>query len=444
MANIVIQDCDVLNITGGKVNLAKNQTIAISGNRIASLTPAYALSLDMLVNDPQKQVLDGKGLLAVPGFINAHVHTPSALLRGLAEDLEFEDKQKTLQSYQACLTAEDVYWGSMLGLAEMIENGITCIADQSIMGEEVAKAVSGAGIRALLACSISERESSSFEDAVSFVQKWNHGAGGRITTWFGPDSLVSCPPALLTSIAQKAKELKTGIHIHVAESSAAAKYCRDVYGQGSIEILKSSGVLELPTLLAHGTYLSKDELRTLSETPCGIIHCPKTDLKLAYGIRDLDDFLSAGLTVGLGAGSAICNHNLDMLENLRLMVMLQKHQAGDSQKMPVDKALNILWHGSARAIQKANELGEIAPGKTADIVLFRQDTLHSLLYNDPAANLVYAMNGADADTVICDGKILMQKRQLLTIDKAHCKRQAQGCIQRIHKRLVERSLAYSN
>jgi 5-methylthioadenosine/S-adenosylhomocysteine deaminase len=438
MTDLLIRNCDILSHPQNRTGLLTNQDIAISGNRISAIE-----STGHIQSEDAQRVIEARGLLAIPGLINTHAHVPMVLFRGLVEDVPitawFNDYIWPLESN---LTAEDVYWGALLGLAEMIEAGVTHVADHYFYMDQVAQAVERAGMRANLAWAVFGHEGVEVLDQTcQFIERWQGTAGGRITTWLGPHAPYSTGPEFLRLSAERAQEMKVGIHTHVSETAQQVELSLNEHGITPVQMLAETGVLEVPTILAHCLYPSEEDFKLLAGSPCGIAHAPKTYLKLGMGTAHLKKFKEAGIPVGLATDGAVSSNTLDIIEQLRLMVLAQKDAASDSTVMPVAEALDITFHGSAQVMDSARDLGDIQVGKLAEIALLRQDGMHTFPRYDPGVGLVYASRAADVHTVICDGKLLMLDGELLTIDKAMVKREVSKRLNRLGERVPGRRIA---
>lgn len=431
MTSLLVHDCDILRIEDGKTQVDFHRNILIKDNRIERVLPADEMAFDF-----QGEVIEGSGLLAIPGLINTHAHVPMVLFRGLAEDVPIEAWfNDYIWPLESNLMAEDVYWGAMLGIAEMIEGGITCFADHYFYMDEVAKAVGESGIRANLAWGFFEHEGVEKLDIVcDFVRRWQGGANGRITTWLGPHAPYTCGPEFLKLCAARAKELNVGIHIHVSETAQQVELSLKQYQKTPVALLADSGVLEVPCIFGHCLYPQSQDVELLRSCQVGVAHAPKTYLKLAMGNVNLEKFLQAGIPVGLATDGVVSSNTLDIFEQMRLMALAQKDLSRDSTQFPLGKVLGIAFAGSARVLRMDKEFGEISPGRLADIVLVKQDGVHCFPRYDPAATLVYSNRASDVVTVICDGRVLMRDHRLLTIDKALVKKEVAQRLERLSRR----------
>lgn len=438
MIDLIVHNCDILLLEEGRVRIATEQDILVQGNKIEAVKPSDSKCLNEAA-----RVIHAGSMLAIPGLINTHAHVPMVLFRGLAEDVTisswFNDYIWPLESN---LTAEDVYWGALLGLAEMIEAGVTCVADHYFFMDEVGRAVEKAGVRANLTWAVFGHEGQSkLDQTCEFIQRWKSSAGGRVTAWLGPHAPYTTGPDFLRLSAERAKQLGVGIHTHVSETAEQVELSLREHGVTPVRMLADTGVLGVPAILAHCLYPTQDDLKILADVPAGIAHSPKTYMKLGMGIPSLSSYREVGIPIGLATDGAVSSNTLDILEQLRLLVLTQKDLTRDSTQMPVAEALEIAFHGGAQVMHMADQLGDIQAGKLADIVLLRQDGMHIYPRFDPAANLIYSSRISDVHTVICDGKILLSDGILETIDKTEVKQELSKRLERLAQRTPGKRIA---
>jgi len=436
--DILIRSCDLLRLEDGRTQIDTRVDIAIQDNIIAAVHPGGQIQpLD------ETQIIAADGLLAIPGLINTHAHIPMVLFRGLVEDVTieawFNDHIWPLESN---LTPEDVYWGALLGMAEMIEAGVTCVADHYFFMDQVAQAVTESGMRANLVWAVFGHEGQEkLDQTCDFIQRWQGGADGRITTWLGPHAPYTTGPDFLRLCATRAQDAGVGIHTHVSETEEQVEQSMEQYNITPVQMLAETGVLDVPTILAHCKHPTDADIEILSKSQTGIAHAPKTYLKLGGETAPVMKFRSAGIAVGLATDGAVSSNTLDILEQMRLMALTQKNVAHDSTVMTVPEALEIAFEGGAQVMQMGASLGSITPGKMADIALLRQDGVHTFPRFDPAANLLYSSRSADVHTVICDGRVLLRDGQLLTIDKAQVMREVATRLERLNQRVPGQRIA---
>jgi 5-methylthioadenosine/S-adenosylhomocysteine deaminase len=413
MSSLRIRGADVLRCEADTCIVLRAQDIDVVGNRIVSVAPTASTAEPADCN-----LIDGAGQLAIPGLINTHAHVPMGIFRGLAEDVEIEAWfNEYMWPLEANLTAEDVFWGMQLGLAEMIASGVTAVADHYFHMDRAAAAVEGAGTRAALGWAVfGSQGRDGVRRTAWFAEEFSGAADGRITTWLAPHAPYTCDDAFLEAVAAEAERLDLGIHIHAAETAGQAEASLASRGRTPIEVLAGCGVLDRPTILAHCCGITGADIELLAERRCGVAHAPKTYLKLAMGVAPVLALRTAGVAVGLATDGPVSNNTLDILESLRLMAMIAKHEAGDPRRMTVAEALTVATRDSARVYGLPDDIGHLEPGYLADIALLDQSGAHTQPPHDPAANLVYSSRASDVRTVICDGRVLMHDRELLTLD----------------------------
>ncbi len=426
MFDLLIKNCNVLRVDGSGISLEAAQDICIEENRIVHIVPGS--------DHKAVEVIDASNMLAIPGLINTHCHSPMVLFRGSTEDVRGESWfNDYVWLMEANLTAEDVYWGALLGIAEMIENGITYVADRYSFMDQVAMAVEESGIRANLVWTIFENQGlPGLEQSEEFIVNWQGRGNGRITTWVGPHAPYTVGPEYLRRCAQQAKKLDVGVHIHVSERREQVERSLKEYGVTPIKLLEDTGILDVPTLLGHCKYPTLEDLEILSRRNTGIAQAPKTYLRHpSYDFAAVLQFRELGIPVGLATDGAASNSTLDILEQMRLLALLVKNEQDDATAMPAEEVLDITLNGGAQVVQLAEQLGSLEPGKLADITLLRQNSTHLVPETNVAANLIYSVKSSDVDTVICDGKVLMQGRKLLTIDIDEVKEQVKSRVPRL-------------
>jgi 5-methylthioadenosine/S-adenosylhomocysteine deaminase len=320
----------------------------------------------------------------------------------------------------------------------MVEAGVTAVADHYFYMDEAARAVEKAGTRALLGWAMfGTNGMEQIGETGDFVKRWQAAANGRIRTMMAPHSNYLCDQEFLRACARKAQELDVGIHIHLAETKEQTKASFERYGVTPIEYAKQAGVFEVPTIIAHACGATPEDIETLSRIQTGIAHAPKTYFKLAMGLAPVTEFRQAGIPVGLATDVAVSNNTLDILESLRLMAMGQKHRAGTPEVLTIADALTIATKESARVYGQPDDLGELAAGKLADIILLDMRGTHHQPLHRPAASLVYNARAGDVQTVIVDGQVIMRDRELLTIDKTEIVHHVRQRMQRLAQRVPE-------
>lgn len=415
-ADVLIQNCMILPMN--TEGIIKEGIITIKNDKIT-----YVGKTAGTPKIKAKKTIDGRDRVALPGLINCHTHLPMTLFRGIAEDQPLQTwLEETIWPLEAKLRPADIYAGALLGCLEMIKTGTTTFADMYFHENNVAEAVEKAGIRAVLSQAIIEtgnekEDEKIFRDAVDFVQSYKKYANGRIIPHLGPHAVYTCSPRLLTKVRRKATELKVGIHIHLAESLEMAKQIKKQHGLTEVQILESIGFLNSDVLAAHCIHLNKREMKTLAKHRVKVSYNPVANMKLAQGTPKIRDLLRLGVTVGIGTDGPASNNNLDMFQTMKIGALLQKQHYQDPMVLTALKVLKMATIDGARALGLEQSVGSLETGKKADMILINLKKPHLTPTHNPYANVIYAANGSDVDTVIVNGKILMENRELKTLNE---------------------------
>ncbi len=444
MYDLIILNCHALTFTTkGKPQIQRNQDIIIDEGKILKIQDT-----DPLDTAQAHRVLEANEMLAIPGLINTHAHVPMVIFRGLAEDVSIERWfNEFMWPLESNLTEEDVYWGMLLGLVEMIEAGVTTVADHYFFMDRAAEAVKEAGTRAALGWAVfADRGYEALDETAAFAQRWHNKADGRITTWLAPHAPYTCDDDFLRAAVSHAKNLGVGIHIHAAEEMGQTEASLEKRGITPIKVLEETGILDLPTIIAHGCGILPEDIELLKPYAdhVGVAHCPKTYLKLGMGLTPIAGLQEAGVAVGLGTDGAVSNNTLDIFESLRLMAMLQKHAARNPEVMTIPQALDIATQGSAAVLGMSSQIGQLASGYLADIILLDTQEAHYQPLHSITASLVYHTRASDVQTVVVNGQIIMQNREILTLDKAHIIQEVNKSMKRLAQRVSGRQIQVYN
>jgi len=381
-----------------------------------------------------ERTLDGRGKVALPGLINCHTHVAMVLFRGIAEDKPFDEWWKeTIWPLEQKLKRSHIYNGTLLGCLEMIKSGTTCFADMYFYEDAVAEAVEKSGMRAVLAPGIIEAGNERLgekmlKEAIKIAREYHGRADGRIHIRLGPHTAYTCSPELLKKTREVASELKIGLHIHLAESRSMAEALRKNSGMSEVELLEKVDLLKPDVLAAHCIHLSKRDMQTMKRHDVKVAYNPIANMKLASGIPKIHDLLKFGLTVGIGTDGAACNNSFDMFESMKFAALLQKIFYMNPAVLPAEKVLRMATIEGARALGLEDIIGSLEIGKRADLILVDFEKPHLTPIHDFYANLVYSAHGSDVDTVIVNGRILMENLKVKTLNESEVMEKAQKTV----------------
>lgn len=393
--------------------------IGIENGRIlfCGLTPA---------NWSADETIDCREKLITPGLVNAHTHAAMTLFRSYADDMALMDwLQKKIWPAEANLTAEDVYWGSQLAIAEMLASGTTAFADMYFFMDQVAQACVETGMRASLSRGLiaidGPGQEERFAENEQLFKDFHGAADGRITVMLGPHAPYTCPPRCMEKVVAIAHRIGAEIHVHLSETKDEVEKCQRIYGKSPVALLDDLGVFDCGTLAAHCVWVSEQDIRILAEKKVRVVHNPSSNLKLASGAAPVSAMLEAGLTVALGTDGATSNNKLDMLEEIRLASFLQKLDRMDPTALPSRQVLQMAHQGGAAAIGQGDVLGRIEPGYKADLTIYNTTAPHWCPQHDLASILTYAAASADVSHTLVDGRVLYRNGEFTTIDIAKVK-----------------------
>lgn len=432
MVDILIENGFIITMDPDR-RIIKRGSLAIEGDRITAVGEKVEGQGDV--------VIDAKGKVVLPGLINAHTHLSMTLLRGLADDMPLMEWLETkIWPIEKNLRKGDCYYAALLGCLEMIKSGTTCFADQYFFMEDVARAVEESGIRGVLSYGIIEmddpqRRESELRTGEKFVREYHGKAGGRVLTMFGPHAAYTCSPECLLKTKELARKYGVGIHTHVAESRDEVDRMVKKYGKRPVEHLDAIGFLGPEVLAAHCVWLTGHEISIIRERGVKPVHNPVSNMKIACGIAPVPELLAAGIPVALGTDGAASNNSLDLLSEMKFAALLNKVGKLDPTVMPAPAVLEMATINGATALGLRDEIGSLEVGKKADVVLIDLKQPHFTPLHNVISHLVYNAVGSDVDTVIVDGKIIMQEREVLTLDEAKVLRDAQRTAEDLINRL---------
>ncbi|MCK4570612.1 amidohydrolase [Candidatus Bipolaricaulota bacterium] len=406
--------------------------LRFEGDHIASLSPSESA---VQAGDIE---LDGKGKLAISGFVNAHTHLAMVLFRGLADDVPLQVwLEEHVWPIEQQLQPQDVYWCTLLGIAEGIRSGTTAFIDMYFHCDQVARAVEESGVRALLsygmiAPSLEDRGTAELATSKAFVKGWHGQADGRIQVALSPHSIYTCGEDVWRKAIELAHELGTPLHTHVSETRSEVDDWKVRTGMTPVRYLQSIDAFSVPMLAAHCVHVDKDDIAILADHPVTVAHCPKSNAKLGSGIAPVPAMKQAGVRVAIGTDGAASNNRLDMVEELRVTWMLQRALHEDPTYL-VSQDVVAMAIDAGRSIIGLPEKG-LSEGAPADLVLFDTDRIHTTPPHNMAAMLAYAANSGDVTDVYVDGKALLKDGELRTIDEERVKSEVRSLLHRIKNR----------
>ncbi|MGH7420015.1 MAG: amidohydrolase family protein [Candidatus Rokuibacteriota bacterium] len=439
--------------------------LLIEGDRITAVGPA-------LTAPAGAQEIDATGRIVLPGLGNAHTHAASHLARGRAGSWTLEDLLIHSPANSGFRTPEDEYLSAAIGAIEMLKTGCTSAYDlymavpaiTDLAFEAVVRAYTDVGMRVVLAPAVADvvfyqtvpgladRLPADLRSAVEdirpsptkglldlterAIRRWHGSAGGRVRVAVAPTIPNQATDELLDGFAALAREYGVGIHTHLAESKVQAVESRRRWGKSIVARLADHGVLGPGFVGAHSIWLDDDDLRMLAAAGAAVAHNPGSNLRLGCGIAPVREMLDHGVAVGLGTDGSTCADNQNLFEALRIASVIStvRFPHETARWLDADTVWGLATAGAARVLGQAGDLGAIAPGRKADLVLLRADSVFLRPLADPVKALVYAETGASVDTVLVGGRVVVERGRVTTVDEERIYARAQEAADRQRER----------
>lgn len=403
------------------VRALERVAVAVDGGRVVAVVPveeaAARFSPDALHERPDHVLM--------PGLINAHCHAGMALFRGFADDLPLEQwlKDRIWPAESRWITPEFVADGTELAIAEMLLGGTTCFSDMYYFPDVVAETALRTGIRAVVGMIALEFPTPWATTIDEYIGKGlevhdRYGPEPLITTTFAPHAPYSVADATLKRIRQLADELEVPIHTHVHETAGELADAVATDGRRPLARLEALGLISPTFVGVHATQLERNEIELLGRARASVVHCPRSNLKLASGACPVAALLEAGVNVALGTDGAASNNRLDMFAEMQTAALLGKLVAGDATAVPAAAALQMATINAARALNLESETGSIAVGKAADLICVQLSEPSQLPVLNPISQLVYAASREQVSDVWVNGEHLVASGGLVRMDRS--------------------------
>lgn len=369
-----------------------------------------------------EKLIDGTGQLLMPGLINCHNHAAMSLFRGMADDLALASwlNDHIFPAEAASVNQHMVKACSKLSAAEMILSGTTCVADAYFFGAQAANSYSEAGLRAVVAHGVIDFPAPGVPDPSKNVQT----VADFIDQHLGKDPLLTpavfahapytCSADTLTKAKKLADERGVRFFLHLAETKNEQAMITEPQGNSPVQHLKSLSLLDSNTICVHCTWLDENDIDTISKSRAHVVSCPQSNLKLASGIAPVDRLVAEDVLVGIGTDGCASNNSLDLFREMSMLAKVQKTAAGNATALPARQALNCATESGSRLLG-LQDVGTLTVGAKADCILVDLQAPHlTPFYNQDL--LVYSARGGDVTTSIINGRLVMENRQLLTIN----------------------------
>ena len=366
------------------------------------------------------EVYDGKDKVLMPGFFNAHAHSPMVPMRGYAENLQLQDwLDKWILPFEDELYPEGVYWSTLLANAESMRNGIVSTTDMYFFVDSIVKATVDSGMKATIGRSVVSfggpvEENYRLKEMCNAIEMYHGYADGRIKAACDLHAEYTNDEEMIRKVAELAKHYGVGTQVHCAETEHEVQGCIDRHGKTPVEFFNDCGLLDSPTNLAHCVWLTERDVEILAEKKATVASCPVSNLKLSSGICDVNRLYKAGVNVAIGTDSVASNNSLNFFEELKTFALLGKLKGG-ADTMPPEKVLYSATRAGALA-QGRTDCGLVKEGYKADMIVIDLNQPNMRPIHSVLNNLVYSADGKDVCLTMVDGQVLYRDGEYKTLD----------------------------
>lgn len=393
--------------------------VAVIGDRIVAVGDRFEIA-DLY---QPYQVLERQNGLVMPGLVNVHTHAPMAILRGVADDLPLMTwLQDHIFPVEARLTSEAVYYGALLSMVEMIKTGTTSFCDMYLFAADVARAATAIGMRGWVGEAVFDFPSPNYGEVANAFSCIDalfdaYSDDSLITPTVDPHAVYTCSPDLLVKLKTMAVDQGTSLVIHLSETRDEVALVNESFGMSPVKHMDALGILDDGVLAAHCVVLSEDEIELLASRGGRVAHCPESNMKLASGVAPVPDLLAAGVRVGLGTDGSASNNDVDMFGEMDMAAKIHKVDRLDPTVMSAGQTLNMATMGGASALAAEDDIGSLAPGRKADMIVIDLDQPHLTPLYNLSSHLVYAARGSDVVDSVINGRVVMADRRLTMVDE---------------------------
>lgn len=415
--NWIIREAKYLVTIDDTDRILQGSTIVITDGLISAINPAQ------IPTDRDYEVFDARGHLVMPGLINTHTHLAMALLRGWAEGVNLDGfLERVWAAEGAIMDKATCALGTELGASEALLSGTTSTLDMYLNPEATHAAAVQVGLRHIagpIFFDFPGLDGLDWKSRIEFARKWpaivKNIGGPQIPLYYMPHSVYTDSVEHLTEVAELAKEFGARITIHVSETIAENEMSDKVHGKTPTEVIRDTGILDLPTTYGHGVHLSATDIEITAQHHASVGHCPGSNLKLGNGAADILKFQAAGIVVGLGTDGCSSSNDLDMWPVMRLAahMLTLKHSPADVDLSMILRAATM---EGARAVGLAYVIGSVEVGKEADLIAIDLSALHLTPIHNVEALLVYAAGRSDVSDVWVVGNKVVSSRVLVNVD----------------------------
>lgn len=446
--NLIIVGGTVLSM--GSKGIIRDGMIVVEEDRIIDIGKRD----DLKRKYRRYEKINAQDSVIIPGLINTHHHAAMSVLRGYADDLDLKTwLEEWIWPIEKHMTNKEIYQGALLTAIESVLGGTTTINTMYHHTDQCGEALafSQAGVRGVIGhVCFSWRNEEDRRALKSLAEDWHNKDDGRIRVSVDPHSSYTVDPEYMQELRSISRTLNAEYaqrgspiiwHTHIAETLDETDKIRQNFKTsvpgGVVEYLDGLGVLSSDIVAAHCVHLEGRDIQILKERQVKVSHCPISNMKLASGVSPVPELVKQGVTVSLGTDSSCSNNSSDMFEVMKTTALLHKGVSRDATVLPADQILNMATLNGAKALSWSEEIGSLEIGKKADIAIINFKKPHLTPVFNEVSHIVYSAKSSDVETVIIDGKIVMENRELTSVDADKVMLQAEEAKQRLLKRASE-------
>jgi len=419
-ADIIIEHAQVLTMDSNH-EIFKNTSVVIKQGRIIDIEASDSIAIKYSAT----RIIDGKDKLVMPGLVNTHTHVPMNLFRGYSDDQPLHD---WLYKYifpleKKYVTAHNVRMGAQLAMIEMLKSGTTVFNDMYYYEDEVAKAAKEIGMRGIVCeglISFPVPNAKDYKEGMAYIEKlvkkWK--GDSLITVGVSVHSPYTCSSELIKDAWALADKYKIPFNIHLAETKWEVDSIEKTFKCTPVQYLNKLGALSENVIAAHCVHITDEDIAILAEKKVGVAHNPECNMKICSGVAPVPAMLKKGIKVGLGTDGAASNNNLDMFQAMYTAALLHKLSSNDPTVMNAQQVVEMATINGAKVLGMDKLIGSLEKGKAADLIILdlKRPEVYPL-YDNIYSSIVYSMNSTAVNTVIINGKVVMDNRKVLNIDE---------------------------
>lgn len=420
--NILITNATVVTVDSN-MTVVKEGYIGIQDGYIAFVTDKSDFALNLFKPD---KIIDATNKIVMPGLNNMHTHIPMTILRNYSDDVDLNEWLfNRIIPVENKFEPEDIYWGTYMGLVELIKSGVTAFADMYIQTDAMVGPIQQSKIRANFSGKPKKRVGADFtvdtEELIEHVNRFNLDKDSLIKESLFIHSIYTHSEEDIKRIAQLAKELDAGIHIHISEDYEEEMNIRNKYGKTTIQILNDWGLFDVNVIAAHCVHITEEDMDIMVEKGINPVHCPSSNLKLVNGFAPVPAMLKKGVNLCIGTDGPASNNNMNLIEEMHIASLIHKCVGNDPTLVKAEEIIRMATVNGAQALGLKGKTGSIEKGMNADLIIIDTDVPNLTPLGNVHSALAYSVQESNVETVIVNGEIVMENRQILTLDEEKAK-----------------------